>query len=62
MKKYRNSTSNTLTFTLGNGSEHVIGSGSVAELPSKNEYIVSLVAQGCLTIVEEPKPKTNDPK
>jgi hypothetical protein len=57
MKQYKNITPQTLTFTLADGSEHIIASEGTANLPADNGYISSLVAQGKLAEVS-PKPKT----
>ncbi len=64
MKSFQNNSQDVLTFTLGDGSEHIIVPGASKSLPADNDYIQSLVGQGILKEVTTPagdaadKPKT----
>lgn len=44
--------------TLDDGTEVLLYSGKTKDLPEDNAYVKALVAQGRLTAVTAPKPKT----
>lgn len=60
MKKYKNTSGDVLSFTLGDGSEYHFGPGDTVSLPADNGYIQTLVGLGHLTEVKVTE--TKNPK